>query len=73
MKLKTVPLHKYQARFHLSNVPKSTIGGMCIHTALKKNMDLDELIGQLRSQSKDAPERMRTLLGDETFEKLILQ
>lgn len=71
MLLKTVPLHKYEVRFLLSCVNKLSLVGYAIHSALKRNADLDQVILDLRSQAKDNPQAMREILGPTVYEKLI--
>jgi hypothetical protein len=73
MLLKSVPLHKYEVRFLLSCVTNRGPWGDAIRMTLKKGpkADLDELIGQLRTQAADLPEMMRGILGNEVYEKLI--
>jgi hypothetical protein len=74
MLLKTVRMHKYEARFYLSCVNRLSVWGQAIHEFLKRNPsadEFDELIGELRSQAKDNDRMMREILGPTVYGKLI--
>ncbi len=56
---------------HLREVNKDSIIGLCIHHIVKKENELQELLDDLKTITREHPEIMNQILSKEAFQLLM--
>ena len=56
---------------HLREVNKDSIIGLCIHHIVKKENELQELLEDLKTITREHPEIMNQILSKEAFQLLM--
>jgi hypothetical protein len=56
---------------HLKNVNDKSLIGLCIQRIIQREKELQEMLQELRTISKENPEIMRPIIGQETHALLV--
>ena len=56
---------------HLKNVNDNTLIGLCIQQILRREKELEEMLEELKNISKQNPEIMIPIIGEETHALLV--